>query len=106
MTLEWQGDSIQVFHTPGHTHGSVCYHFGNIAFTGDTILNQMIVRMNLPGSNLDLLSTSITKLLEELPSETWLFQDMVIVGKLKRRVFGGNNIVIIPLSIWKSDLYA
>ena len=73
VTLEWHGDSIQVFHTPGHTHGSVCYHWGNIAFTGDTILHEMVVRTDLPGSDLDILSASITYLLEELPAETWLF---------------------------------
>jgi hydroxyacylglutathione hydrolase len=73
VTLEWHGDSIQVFHTPGHTHGSVCYHCGNIAFTGDTILHEMVVRTDLPGSDLDILSASITYLLEELHAETWLF---------------------------------
>ncbi len=38
------GDSItigessgSVLHTPGHTSGSVCYHFGDDVFTGDTL---------------------------------------------------------------------
>jgi len=73
VTLEWLGEPIQVFYTPGHTKGSVCYHCGNIAFTGDTILHEMVVRTDLPGSNLEVLSASITDLLEELPAETWLF---------------------------------
>ena len=28
----------KVYHTPGHTPGSLCYHFGNFLFTGDTLM--------------------------------------------------------------------
>lgn len=35
MSFNIQGTA---YHTPGHTKGSMCYHFGNFLFTGDTLL--------------------------------------------------------------------
>ena len=40
-TLDLDGETIDVLHTPGHTAGGLCYYSekSRIAFTGDTIFN-------------------------------------------------------------------
>ena len=37
-TLEIDGQTIEVIHTPGHSMGSVCYHVGDHFFSGDHVL--------------------------------------------------------------------
>lgn len=71
--LVWGGDAINVMSLPGHTGGSVCFYFGGIAFTGDTLLNEFIGRTDLPGSDAVELGKSITNMLRTLPHDTLLF---------------------------------
>lgn len=71
--LVWGGEAINVMHLPGHTPGSVCFYFGGIAFTGDTLLNEFIGRTDLPGADVATLGKSITYMLRTLPPETLLF---------------------------------
>jgi glyoxylase-like metal-dependent hydrolase (beta-lactamase superfamily II) len=71
--LRWKGDPIQFLHTPGHTHGGVCLYWEGIAFTGDTLLHQKVVRADLPGADSELLAESITSLLQVLPQDTLIF---------------------------------
>lgn len=42
---------FSVFHTPGHTKGSVCLEFNNILFTGDTLFKGSIGRTDLYSGN-------------------------------------------------------
>lgn len=65
--------SVQVIHTPGHTLGSVCYHFGGFVFTGDTLLYQCLGRTDLPGGDATLLAASVSRLVECLPASTIMF---------------------------------
>lgn len=39
---------VKVHHTPGHTEGSVMYQIENYLFTGDTLFNNSIGRMDFP----------------------------------------------------------
>ncbi len=41
-SLELAGFTVKVLHTPGHTPGSVCYHIGDVIFTGDTLFADSI----------------------------------------------------------------
>ena len=50
---------LQIHHTPGHTEGSVCLEFGDIVFSGDTILSSGPGRSDLPGGNANKLNLSI-----------------------------------------------
>ena len=45
--------SIKVLHTPGHSPGSVCFHFvsEDFVFTGDTLFKHAIGRTDLPGGD-------------------------------------------------------
>ncbi len=72
-SLEIGKQPIQVIYTPGHTPGSVCYYFGDFVFTGDTILYQHVGRIDMPGSNVNQLISSVSRLVEQLPGETVVF---------------------------------
>ena len=71
--LDWKGAPISYVHTPGHTDGGVCYHWGGLCFTGDTLMKRLIGRTDLPGSSGLGLSESISRLLETLAPETLMF---------------------------------
>lgn len=58
-----------VAHTPGHTEGGICLieHNKKIIFAGDTIFNESIGRVDLPGGSMDTLMKSIKGILMNLP---------------------------------------
>lgn len=68
--LSFAGEHIQVFHLPGHTHGSVVFSFGNFAFSGDLVLRAGKGRTDLPGGNAQLLENSLGLLRSLFTSET------------------------------------
>lgn len=70
---DWSGESIKIIHTPGHTAGSVCFSFGEMLFTGDIILREQKIKLDLPGFNDMELSKSISHILLDLPGETTFF---------------------------------
>lgn len=61
------GVGLDVIHTPGHTPGSLSFHFDAehpILFAGDTLFLNSIGRTDLPGGNTDAILNSIrTRLL-------------------------------------------
>ena len=58
---------------PGHTPGGVCFRFGNLLFSGDTILVRKRGRTDLPGGDAKVLDASISKLLFEFDGDFTLF---------------------------------
>lgn len=50
-TFDLEGETIEVISTPGHTKGSVCFYSqkSRLAFTGDTIFDVDIGRIDLEG---------------------------------------------------------
>lgn len=58
--------------TPGHTHGSVCYHFkdDNVLFTGDTLFESGVGRTDFPTGSEAALYSSIRSKLMKLPKDT------------------------------------
>ncbi len=65
-------DVLQVFHTPGHSPGSISFYYpkGNWVISGDVLFLGSIGRTDLPGGNTDTLLNSIRKHLFTLPGET------------------------------------
>lgn len=68
--LEWGGTQTKVFHTPGHTPGSITFHMKDVLsqkdllFAGDTLFMGSIGRTDLWGGDYDLILDSIkTKIL-------------------------------------------
>lgn len=51
-----------VLHTPGHSHGSVCYLCRDCLFTGDTLFAGSCGRTDLPGGHQATLVTSLRRL--------------------------------------------
>lgn len=56
--------SLKVIHTPGHTHGSVCFYDERqkLLFSGDTLFMGACGRTDLPGGNEDQLIESLLKI--------------------------------------------
>ena len=40
--IELESHRIHIYHTPGHSHDSICFHVDNILITGDTFFNSTI----------------------------------------------------------------
>ncbi len=55
-------EKINVFHTPGHTAGSVCYVMGNVIFSGDTLFRLSVGRTDFPTGSTKELNRSVKKL--------------------------------------------
>ena len=57
-------DKFTVFHSPGHSPGSVCFVGTDIVFTGDTLFAGSIGRTDLPLSSGKAMFNSLKRLLE------------------------------------------
>jgi hydroxyacylglutathione hydrolase len=64
------GEIIRVYHTPGHTDDSICFHTGNFLISGDTLFNGTIG--NCFSGNQHNFYLSIKRLLT-LPDETIIY---------------------------------
>jgi len=64
-----------VYHTPGHSPGSVVYYFPNqqLLFSGDTLFLGSVGRTDLPGGNSRILSGSLQLLKKEIPAKVKVF---------------------------------
>ncbi len=65
-----EGDTIavgsmrfEVWHTPGHTVGSVCYVTPEVIFSGDTLFCESIGRTDFPGGSPAAMAQSLRRLL-------------------------------------------
>ena len=56
------GIKIRVYHTPGHTPGSVCLETQGLLFTGDTLFAGSCGRTDLPGGDWQTILTSLQRL--------------------------------------------
>ncbi|CAH2715384.1 putative metallo-hydrolase [Neobacillus rhizosphaerae] len=72
--MEINDFTFSVFHTPGHSPGSVSYYFEKERFviSGDALFQGSIGRTDLPGGNQSQLIKSIHDKLLALPEETYV----------------------------------
>jgi hydroxyacylglutathione hydrolase len=63
------GIVFKVLHTPGHTPGGICLYGNKTLFTGDTLFRGAIGRTDLPGGDIEMLGSSLQKILT-LPPDT------------------------------------
>lgn len=58
------GLTLELYHTPGHSMGSVSIRIEDVLFSGDTLFNFSIGRSDLPGGNfIDLINSIKNKIL-------------------------------------------
>lgn len=68
--IQIAGLTLELYHTPGHSKGSVSIRIDDVLFSGDTLFNFSIGRTDLPGGNYEELITSIRNQIFTLPDET------------------------------------
>lgn len=75
MIVEFGGCRLEVIHTPGHSPGGCCLYCASegVVFTGDTLFNGGVGRIDLPGGSHEVLMRSIRERLFTLPDETRVF---------------------------------
>lgn len=56
------GLTVHVYHTPGHSQGSVTLEVGNVLFTGDTLFQGSCGRTDLAGGSVDAILASLKRL--------------------------------------------
>jgi hydroxyacylglutathione hydrolase len=86
--IELDGFILDIFHTPGHSPGSICFYSKNNNFLigGDVLFNGSIGRTDLPGGNFEELSESIKTKLYTLPDQTRVFSghgESTLIGNEK-----------------------
>ncbi len=66
--------SLEVFHTPGHSPGSVCFYIGaeKTLFSGDTLFQGCCGRLDLPTGEPKKMGASLKKV-SQLPLDTRVF---------------------------------
>ena len=72
-TLESGSYRFTVIETPGHTSGGMCLLCGGVLFSGDTLFQRGIGRVDLPTGNLRQIIASIKNKLFALPEETRVY---------------------------------
>jgi glyoxylase-like metal-dependent hydrolase (beta-lactamase superfamily II) len=86
-------DEITVLSTPGHTSGSVCYHYGDILICGDTLFSSGYGRYDLPTGDPKVLFNSL-KLLAAMQGNPVIYpghgtscrlSDALVIKELRKR---------------------
>lgn len=70
VPLAFDGTTIEILHTPGHTPGGVCLRFDDRMIVGDTLFRGSVGRTDLPGGSWEQLLDSIRRKLFALPDPT------------------------------------
>jgi len=85
--IQIAGLTLELFHTPGHSKGSVSIKIDDVLFSGDTLFNFSIGRTDLPGGNYEELISSIKNKIFILPDNTRILSGHgpeTTVGKEKK----------------------
>lgn len=71
----FMGLPCTVLHTPGHTPGSLSFHFpdAGAVFVGDLLFYRSIGRTDFPGGSMDDLKDSVIRKIFPLPGETVVY---------------------------------
>ena len=74
-TIAFGDEEFQVIHTPGHTHGGVCFMFpkSDLCFTGDTIFNVDLGRTDLEDGSEDEMIQSIRNVIDRWPNHIRIY---------------------------------
>jgi hydroxyacylglutathione hydrolase len=70
--LQFGNNEIKVLHTPGHIYDCICLLFNNWLFTSDTLFVEGCGRVDLQGSDPELMVKTLERL-KALPDSTEIF---------------------------------
>lgn len=73
LELQLVGHTFKVYHTPGHSPGSVSFRSGNDLFSGDVLFRLGVGRTDLPGGRERDLVDSIQNTLYTFPDEVVVY---------------------------------
>lgn len=73
MVLNWAGNDIELFSTPGHSPGSVCITFNRKLFTGDSLLEKGPMNRFPGGSKSDYLLKTLPFLKRQIKKVDIIF---------------------------------
>lgn len=89
-TVRFSDVEGEVIHTPGHTPGSLCFHFpvlDKLLIAGDTLFQGSIGRTDLPGGDYQQILSSIKQRLLTLDDDTQVIPGhgpVTTIGKEKK----------------------
>lgn len=82
--FQWNGSTIKVYETPGHSAGSICIVVDEMyLFTGDSLLKDLKVITKLPTGNRKKYMEYTLPFLMSLDKELWVFPGHGEDGKLE-----------------------
>jgi glyoxylase-like metal-dependent hydrolase (beta-lactamase superfamily II) len=87
VPVAFDGDELDVLHTPGHTPGGICLRRGAQMIVGDTLFRGSVGRTDLPGGDWDTLVRSIRSKLFALPDDVHCYpghEDETTIGRERR----------------------
>lgn len=72
-SFKLNAEFFYIYHTPGHSPGSICIYTKGHVFVGDVLFKDSIGRTDLLGGNYELLMKSIRDKLLTLPDDTIIY---------------------------------
>lgn len=66
-------DGFSIYHTPGHTRGSMIIKISDKLFTGDTLFKESVGRTDLPTGSMKVLEESLTFILKTFKKDTTVY---------------------------------
>jgi glyoxylase-like metal-dependent hydrolase (beta-lactamase superfamily II) len=72
--LKLGGMDMKCYLSPGHSKGSICFHIGNLLFSGDVLFHRKVGRTDFPGAGgPEAIVKSVHRLYKLLPDETKIY---------------------------------
>ena len=87
QTFELGNLKIRTILSPGHSRGSICFHAGDVLFSGDVLFYRRVGRTDLLGGSRDDITRSVRRLYAGFPDSTRVYPghgELTDIGSEKR----------------------
>lgn len=74
-TLDLDGETLKILHTPGHTKGGICIlsEKSKVVFTGDTIFDTDLGRSDLEGGSEEDMKWTMRNVVDKWPNDYYIY---------------------------------